>query len=168
MPYYGGTIAAPVVKNIMDEILNYMGVEPKYNESEKEYIDIEVPDLSGKTVAEARQILNQSGFNIRVKGDGETVADQIPKAHTQLAADSTIVVYTDGTKAERTITVPDIIGETAANATAYLIGEGLNARIRGVPGVGNAICSGQSPEPGTIVEPGTVVTIDFKYQGAIE
>ncbi len=168
MPYYGGTIAAPVVKNIMDETLNYLGVEPKYSESEKEYIDIEVPDLSGKTVTEARQILNQLGFNIRVKGDGETVADQIPKAHTQLAADSTIVVYTDGTKVERTIAVPDIIGETAANATAYLIGEGLNARIRGVPGAGNAICAGQSPEPGTIVEPGTVVTIDFKYQGAIE
>lgn len=168
MPYYGGTIAAPVVKNIMDETLNYLGVEPKYNETEKEFVDIEVPDLSGKTVEEAKQMLDLCGFNIRVKGDGETISDQIPKAHTQLAADSTIVVYMNGTKAERTVTVPDVRGETAAAASAYLMGEGLNARIRGVPGVGSAICSGQSPEPGTIVEPGTVVTIDFKYQGAIE
>ena len=37
MPYYGGTIAAPVVKNILEESLIYLGVEPQYSEDEKKY-----------------------------------------------------------------------------------------------------------------------------------
>lgn len=167
MAYYGGTIAAPVVKNIMEETLRYIEVEPKYNETEKEYVDIEVPDISGKSRAEATSIMEKAGFKIRIKGDAETVTDQIPKAHTMLAANSTIVAYM-GNSAERTVTVPDVIGETAANAASWLGGVGLNARIRGVPGAGGAICESQSPAAGTIVEPGTVVTLDFKYQGAVE
>ncbi len=166
MPYYGGTIAAPVVKNIMEETLQYLGVEPRYNESEKEFVDIEVPDLSGKSQADASKILTEAGFKIRVKGEGDVITDQIPKAHTRLAAGSTVVAYMNDTKAERNIAVPKVVGESAANAAALLTSEGLNARIRGVPGEGSAVCSSQSPEAGTIVEPGTVVTIDFKYQGA--
>ncbi len=167
MPYYGGIIAAPVVKNIMEETLQYLGVEPRYTEKEKELMDIEVPDLSGMTKAEAGKVLEESGFRLRIKGDENAViADQIPKAHTRLSSGSTVVAYMTNTKPERTVTVPKVIGESAAAATAVLGGEGLNARIRGIPGEGSAVCSSQSPEAGTIVEPGTVVTIDFKYQGA--
>ncbi len=166
--YYGGVIAAPVVKSIMEETLQYIGVEPRYNEDEKEYIDTEVPDISGKTAAEAEKILKEAGFGIRIKGSGDTVTDQIPKAHTWLGAGSNIVAYMNDSKAERSVTVPKVIGESAAAAASILSSEGLNARIRGVPGEGSAVCSSQSPEAGTIVEPGTVVTIDFKYQGATE
>ena len=167
MPYYGGVIAAPVVKNIMEETLQYLGVEPRYKEKEKDLVDIEVPDLSGMTVADAEKKLNESGFRIRIKGDrNAVVSDQIPKAYTRLVSGSTVVAYTVGTKAERTVVVPKVIGESAAAATSMLTGEGLNARIHGVPGEGGAVCSGQSPEAGSIVEPGTVVTLDFKYQGA--
>ena len=167
MPYYGGVIAAPVVKNIMEETLQYLGVEPRYKENEKDFVDTEVPDLSGMTAADAEKKLSESGFQIRIKGDRNAViSDQIPKAYTRLVSGSTVVAYTAGTKAERTVVVPKVIGESAAGATSMLTGEGLNARIHGVPGEGGAVCSGQSPEAGSIVEPGTVVTLDFKYQGA--
>ena len=168
MPYYGGVIAAPVVKSILEETLQYMEVEPRYNEEEKAYVDIELPDLSGKTKEEATALLKEAGFSIRFKGEGDTVTDQIPKAYTRLGAGSTVVAYLNGTKAERTVTIPNVVGESAASAAAVITGEGLNARIRGVPGGGSAICSSQSPEAGTIVEPGTVVTLNFKYQGATE
>ncbi len=168
MPYYGGTIAAPVVKHIMEETLHYLEVEPRYNEEEKDYVDLELPDLSGKTKDEAAAMLKEAGFKIRYKGSGDIVTDQIPKAYTRLGAGSTVVAYLNGTRAERTVTVPNVIGESASSASAMLIGEGLNARIRGVPGLGGAVCSSQSPEAGTIVEPGTVVTVNFKYQGALE
>ena len=168
MPYYGGTIAAPVVKHIMEETLQYLEVEPRYNEEEKAYVDMELPDLSGKSREETAAILKEAGFQIRYKGSGDTVTDQIPKAYTRLGAGSTVVAYLNGTKAERTVTVPNVIGESASSASAILMGEGLNTRIRGVPGMGGAVCSSQSPEAGTIVEPGTVVTVNFKYQGALE
>ncbi len=166
--YYGGTIAAPVVKNIMEDTLRYLEVEPKYNEEEKAFVDIELPDISGKTKQEATDLLKEAGFSVRFKGKGEKVVDQIPKAHTRLNTGSTVVAYLEGTEVERTVTVPNVIGETASAASAMLRGEGLNARVHGVPGEGGAVCASQSPEAGTIVEPGTVVTISFKYQGAIE
>lgn len=166
--YYGGMIAAPVVKNILEDTLQYLGVEPQYKEDEKEYVDIEVPDISGKTKEEAEKILKEAGFTLRMKGEGEMITDQIPKAHTKAASGSSIVGYTEGAMAQRSVTVPDVSGLTVAEARSNLIGDGLNARIKGVSsaGIGVAVCASQSPEAGTIVEPGTVVTVDFKYENA--
>ncbi len=169
MPYYGGMIAAPVVRNIMEETLQYLGVQPKYNLDEKQFVDIEVPDLSGKTMAEAMTVLGEAGFQLRVKGDESSIIiDQIPKAYTRLSSGSTVVAYMKNTKAERSVTVPKVVGESASTAATMIQEAGLNAKIRGVPGGGAAVCSGQSPGAGTIVEPGTVVTIDFTYQGATD
>lgn len=163
MQYYGGVIAAPVVKSILEESLQYLNVEPKYSRDEKAYIEIEVPDISGKSVEEAQKILKEAGFEMRSKGNGTIITDQIPKAHTKLTADSTVVVYTDGTEVSRSITIPDVKNMGAAEASSAIINSGLNVRVKGVSGSGTAICSGQNPAAGTIVEPGTVVTLDFSY-----
>ena len=57
-----------------------------------------------------------------------------------------------------------MVGETPASANATLENNGLNARIKGVSKFGkNATCIGQSPVEGTMVEPGTVVTLNFRY-----
>lgn len=168
-PYYGGTIAAPVVKNIMEETLQYLEVQPRYNESEKAFVDISVPDLSGKTRVEAMNLLQESGFRLRMKGDENSViVDQIPKPHTRLASGSTIVAYMKNNKVERTVVVPSVVGQSATTTTTMIQEAGLNAKVRGVPGGGAAVCTGQSPGAGTIVEPGTVVTVDFTFQGAVE
>lgn len=165
-PYYGGTIAAPVVKNILEESLQYLGVEPKYSEEEKSFAESEVPDISGKTTEEATRILSEAGFEIRIKGSGKTVADQLPKAYTRLSKDGTVVAYTDGEKMVRSVTVPDVSGRGAAEASAALTGVGLNVHIKGAAGSGEAVCTYQSPAAGTIVEPGTVISIDFSYSDA--
>lgn len=162
-PYYGGTIAAPVVKNIIEETLQYLGVEPRYKEDEKGFAETEVPDVSGKSVAEAQKILKDAGFELRTSGSGDTITDQIPKAHTKLAANSVIVAYLGGEEVVRSITVPNVLDNGAADAAAAIKNSGLNARLKGVSGTGYAVCSGQTPAAGTIVEPGTVVTLDFRY-----
>ena len=163
MPYYGGVIAAPVVKNILEETLQYLGVEPKYNEDEKNYVEVEVPDVSGKSVDEAQKMFGEAGFEMRIKGNGKMITDQIPKAHTRLTKGSAVVVYLDGTEISRDITIPDVKNMGAAEAAATIINSGLNARVKGVSGSGTAVCSAQNPAAGTIVEPGTVVTLDFSY-----
>ena len=163
MPYYGGVIAAPVVKNILEETLQYIGVEPKYNEDEKKFVEVEVPDVTGKSVEEAQKIFKEAGFEIRTKGSGKIITDQIPKAHTKLTTGSTIVAYLDGTEISRDITIPNVKNLSASEAAATIVSAGLNARVKGVSGSGTAICSAQNPAAGTIVEPGTVVTLDFSY-----
>lgn len=165
MPYYGGTIAAPVVKNIMEETLQYIGVEPKYTEDEKKYAEIEIPDITNKTTDEAAKILKEAGFDIRIKGSGKTVTGQLPKAHTMLMKNGSVVAYTDNKAAERNITVPNVKGRGAAEASSALTNSGLNVHIKGAAGTGEAICSSQSPAAGTIVEAGTIVSLDFSFAG---
>ena len=66
----------------------------------------------------------------------------------------------------RSVTVPDVSGMGAAEASAILTGVGLNVHIKGAAGSGEALCTYQSPAAGTIVEPGTVISIDFSFSDA--
>lgn len=162
--YYGGLIAAPVVKNILEESLQYLGVEPEYTPEELQLIDVTLPDITGKTRKEAESILKQHGINISFRGEGDIVLDQVPKAFSKLSAKSKVVAYTEGEVSTKNVTIPDVTGCTASEANKGITDAGLNVRIKGLSASGGlAVCSGQSPAAGTVVEPGTVVTLDFKY-----
>ncbi|MBR5122992.1 MAG: PASTA domain-containing protein [Anaerotignum sp.] len=81
--YYGGTVAGPVMQELLQNILPYLGIEPKYNEKEAEEADrgkITVPDLSGMMLNEARNNLFQAGLSLETEGDGEVVKRQMPPA----------------------------------------------------------------------------------------
>ncbi len=162
--YYGGLIAAPVVKNILEESLSYLGVKPEYNAEETMYLDITVPSVTGKGKQDAKAEIENLGLKAVIKGDGDIITEQVPSAYSKLSRNSKVVIYTEGSASEKNITVPSVIGCTAANANKGITDYGLNVRIKGLSNVsGVAICSGQSPAPGTVVEPGTVVTLEFTY-----
>ncbi len=163
--YYGGMIAAPVVKNIMSETLQYLGVEPDYSEDELEYVDITVPNLADMTKSEATEVLSELGLSVRFIGSGETVTDQIPKAYSKVSSGTKIAAYTGDAVVEKTATVPNVVGMSASAANSAITNAGLNVKVSGaaVGQSGYAVCSAQSPSAGTSVEPGTVVTIAFTY-----
>ncbi len=162
--YYGGLIAAPVVKNILEESLHYLGVEPEYTAEEAALADVTVPDVTGKTRAEAEQLLKENELELSLHGEGETILNQVPKAYSKLARGSKVVAYTDGETSTKSVTIPNVVGCTASEANRGITNAGLNVRIKGLSKAsGAAICSGQSPAAGTAVEPGTVVTLDFEY-----
>ncbi len=163
-PYYGGIIAAPVVKNILEESLQYMGIEPEYTQEELGRIEISLPDITGKTPKEAESILREIGIEISLKGKGETIVDQVPKPYLKVARNSKVVAYTEGSESEETVVIPNVVGCTASEANKGITNAGLNVRIKGLSGAeGAAICSNQFPAAGTAVEPGTIITLDFRY-----
>ena len=162
--YYGGLIAAPVVKNILEESLQYLGVEPEYTQEELALIDITVPDVTGMSRREAEAVLKEQGVNISFKGTGDVVLDQVPKPYSKLARNSKVVAYTEGEESSKSVSIPDVVGCSASEANKGITNAGLNVRIKGLSNIdGIAICSGQSPAAGTMVEPGTIVTLDFRY-----
>ncbi len=162
--YYGGLIAAPVVKNILEESLQYLGVEPEYTQEELALIDITVPDVTGMSRKEAEAVLKEQGVNISFKGTGDVVLDQVPKPYSKLARNSKVVAYTEGEESSKSVEIPNVVGCSASEANKGITNAGLNVRIKGLSNVdGIAICSGQSPAAGTMVEPGTIVTLDFRY-----
>ncbi len=163
-PYYGGIIAAPVVKNILGESLRYLGVEPEYTQEELELIDITVPDITGKTRKEAEAVLKEVGVNITVRGQGDIILDQVPKANSKLAKNSKVVAYTEGEESKKSVTIPNVVGCYGSEANKGIINAGLNVRIKGLSNSGGvAVCTEQSPAAGTVVEPGTIVTLDFRF-----
>jgi stage V sporulation protein D (sporulation-specific penicillin-binding protein) len=162
--YYGGLIAAPVVKNILAESLQYMGIEPEYTQDELTMVDISVPDVTGKTRKEAETMLKELGIGISIKGSGDIILDQVPKAYSKLAKNSKVVAYTEGEESKKSITIPNVVGCYASEANKGIINAGLNVRIKGLSTSGGvAICTEQSPAAGTVVEPGTIVTLDFRF-----
>ncbi|XEC96865.1 stage V sporulation protein D [Paenibacillus tarimensis] len=96
---FGGLIAAPIVRNIMEDALNALGVEPRKDQIEKEIKRnlgdvpiVTVPNLVGKTVSEIYEDLNMN-FNLSSAGTGNVVIRQAPAAGARLERGSTIRVY---------------------------------------------------------------------------
>jgi stage V sporulation protein D (sporulation-specific penicillin-binding protein) len=94
--YYGGTIAAPVVKEIFENILPYLGIEQVYEATEiEEYNigDITMPDIVGLSKADADKILKEYELNVEYLNEGETVTDQFPLAGETISKTSNIILY---------------------------------------------------------------------------
>lgn len=95
---FGGTVAAPIVGNMIGDSLRAMGVEPRKEQIEKEikWPDtpmVEVPELVGITKTEIGELM--LNLKIDASGEGDTVVRQTPKAGVKLKEGSTIRLYFD-------------------------------------------------------------------------
>ena len=162
--YYGGTIAAPVAGRIIEDTLNYLGVERIYNEKDLEMMaeEVYVPDVRDNSIKDAKKILNEFGLKYRIEGgehDGDTfVEEQTPKPGALLAKNSVVILYTDVPEEEVLVKVPDISNKTIEEATQTLNSAGLNIKI-----IGNGKAIKQNIEPGTQVSQGRVVEVEFLF-----
>ncbi len=96
--YYGGTVAGPVMKELLMNILPYMGIEPIYNEEEMKLDETAknvVPDIVGLSVTDAKNTLNELGVKFDIQGEGEVVTKQFPPAQENINTNSTVIIYTE-------------------------------------------------------------------------
>jgi stage V sporulation protein D (sporulation-specific penicillin-binding protein) len=96
---FGGLIAAPIVRNIMEDTLRYLEIEPRKDQLNKLYRPelgerayVEVPELVGMTVNEIIEDLGSS-FKLAKAGTGNLVISQAPKAGSRVEKGSTIRVF---------------------------------------------------------------------------
>ena len=163
--YQGGQTAGPVTSQIMKEILPYLGIASSSTESEDNAENlIPIPTLENKTVAEAKQILDQSGFvaNVTITGDENAVlvTNQTPKPGTSLMQGSIICLQTTESDLKNIVQVPNIKGMNVTQATNELRSKNLNIKIDGEKG----IVVSQDPTFETEVEEGTVINVVIKEQ----
>lgn len=165
---YGGTIAAPLVGSIIEETLEYMGVERQYTEAEAQSVSVTVPDLRELSVTVAKESIDSKRLNIKVVGGGDTVLDQLPKPGMNIGENSTIIVYTEARDENKKVSVPDITGLTVAQAKKRIEDAGLNFEIAGagLTATDGAIAFKQSIAAGTQVEPATVVSVEFRHSSS--
>ena len=85
--HQGGGVAAPLGGQILSEILPYLEVEQGNPEEVELKNEITVPDITGKTIAEARKILKEYKLEIYIKDsydgldeENTVVSNQVPEA----------------------------------------------------------------------------------------
>ncbi len=95
--YYGGTIAAPVISELFDNILPYLGIEESYNEGEINKYNIgslKVPSLVGKTKKEVSELMKVYDFgDVYPVGEGEIVKEQFPLPGETVKKKSALILY---------------------------------------------------------------------------
>lgn len=94
---FGGVVAAPIVRNIMEDALEYLKIPPRQQQVAKKYKYgetpvVTVPDLIGHTAAEIYEDMNMN-FNLAKSGAGNVVINQAPKAGARVEKGSTIRIY---------------------------------------------------------------------------
>ena len=103
--YYGGTISAPPGGQILSEILPYLGYEPQYSEEELKTLAKSVPNVIGKTVATAKNLVTAEGLTYKVIGNGEEVKKQLPENGSMILDGGVVLLYTDESVEDEKTTV---------------------------------------------------------------
>lgn len=156
----GGQMAAPVVGNMMADILPYLGVEPDYSETEKENMDKTMPDVKGMSLTEAQIAVTNAGLTCRVIGDGDTVTDQLPVAYSIIADGSQVILYAGTEPSAEQEAVPNLIGYSYTDAALILSWYGLFVRTdSSVTNPDLQMVSTQSIAEGEMVDHGTIVNV---------
>lgn len=160
--HFGGVIATPVVRKIMEDCLHYMQIEPAYTSEELATLEAELPDVRGMSTADARNRLETNEFRVRVEGEGDTVKSMMPKSGSKVNRQSLVVLYTEEEPTIGNVIVPNVVGQTVQGATSLLTKAGLNIKVVGAGADGTGyIVSGQEPAAQSEAVPGTVVTVEF-------
>lgn len=160
---YGSTLVAPIVGNMLSEILPYMGIAAEGTTSGTSSNNelISVPDIKNKTITEATKILQNAGFKVNYSGTEDAnstiVKEQVPVADSKLYSNSTIILYTAKNRTRTSVNVPDLTGLSLAQARSTLSSLNLNLKY-----VGSGTVSSQDIEKDTSVEEGSVITVTLK------
>lgn len=166
---FGGTISAPVAQKVLSDVLPYLGVEPKYTTSELAKLSTTAPAVSGKPIAAAEAAVSNAGLSVRKIGSGDTVLKQLPEAGQSMPKNGIVVLYTDESVLERTVTVPNFNGMSVSAANLAAANAGLNLKTTGLGiEMGQAMANKQSIPANTAVAPGTTITVSFIYKDAAD
>ena len=118
----GGQMAAPVVGNMLADILPYMGIEAQYSAEELAGMDVSMPQLTGLGVSDAARTLRDAGLKYRSIGEGDIVTSQLPEAGCTIAAGSEVILYFDREPSRELETMPELSGmsyEQARDTLSY-------------------------------------------------
>ena len=166
--YYGTTVAAPCFRNIMSEVLPYLGIEKIYTEAEIKNLDTITGAYVDMKVEDAEMQIKNSSLNVKVVGNGKTVTGQNPSAYSTIPKEGTVILYTENDKKRTEVVVPDFSNLSLTDANHLAAEHSLNICIEG----SNASNSGayvkkQDIEAGTSVERYSVITLTFNQDNSI-
>lgn len=168
--YYvsGGIMAAPAVRDVFEDILPYLNVEPDYSDVDMRLVNVYMPNVTGMTEAQASEALAEKSLSYRIVGSGDTVTAQIPSTGLELPGNSTVILYMGEEKPNDKVMVPNFSGMTISQVSDWASMNGIYVHIKGSLSGGNITATHQSISEGTLVELGTTVTVEFTDHDALD
>jgi len=165
-PYYGGWVAAPAAREIINDSLRYLEVPLRQKNGEQVEVKDEqviVPDVVNLPLSEALASINRRGLKVKVNGTGDIVWQQTPRAQSKLSKGSQVIINMspfEKDKQDGEITVPDLQGKSMKEAARILAELGLHLLPEGY-----GISYEQSPAAGKIVTSGSTIKVRFQPLG---
>lgn len=158
--HHGSVLAGPVVSQILSEVLPYLEIPSDANTPTDTKGTTTLPNVTNKTVAEAKKIIEKAGFSCKISGSSDDiVSEQMPKGGTSLLSGAVVRLYTKDNDTKVSQNVPNLKGMTASQAKNALKSKNLNIRI-----TGSGKITSQDPIAGTSVEEGTVISVTLQSE----
>lgn len=161
--YYGGTTAAPVASEVIEETLKYLDIKPQYTEKEKEEFvkKVTVPDVRNKNIVAAGKTLTELGFKYNTElpniNEDTIVTDQFPLPGTKVNEGSIIDLYFNEKRKEPNVNImPDLTGKTREEVVKILDDLKLKYNFNG-----NGIVVNQKPKAGSEIDENITVEVEF-------
>ena len=154
---YGGTTAAPFARQILADVLPYLGYQPDGDDGSE---PVQVPDVAGLPLWEARKTLSALGLKVLDDGGSGSVTAQMPSAGAKLRTGGQMMLYTYEEalpETETLVCVPDVSGKSIASAASLLRQRGLEMEIDG-----SGFAVSQEPAAGSFLAPDSVVLVHFE------
>ena len=161
--YQGGETAGPVAKQILQAALPLLGITSNSDaSSEKDDGSlIMLTDVRNKTVSEAEKLLKNAGFQVQTSIlENKTttlVSDQVPKPGVKLSKNSLICLYTEDNNVHLSVSVPNLKGMSAEQATNSLHSRKLNISLQGS---GKVVSQDRTVDEQ--VEEGSIITVTLE------
>ena len=90
---YGGTIVGPIIKNILEDVLPYMGVSKREGGIDKSYTWMDTKTyIVDNYIGKSKKEVKSQYFKFEFVGSGDKVIDQLPKMGEKIEEGSTIVI----------------------------------------------------------------------------
>lgn len=94
--HQGGGVAAPIASQVFGEVLPYLEIK-KDNEEGEEKQEVEVPNIVGMEINQAKKELQSLGLEMEVKesieGNNNKITQQLPKAGIKIKQGASVIVY---------------------------------------------------------------------------
>lgn len=152
---YGGVLAAPVFQTVVEQSLDYLGVEKLQLVTERSSMSV-VPNVRNYSLSEARQALTNNNLRWNHNDSGLIVRDQIPRPGSRVPAQTIVNLFFYNELEPETVEVPDVIGLSMRDVNAILTELDLRFQPHG-----SGMAIAQNPEVGAIIPKGSVIVVDF-------
>lgn len=159
----GNTVAGPVAKNILEDIIRENKYPADYNQDEEIAAqNISVPDVTGMTLKNATRTLRDQGLQSLIYNSSTDInmiiQQQSPQAYTKVSAGTAVELVADPSGLAL-IKIPDLVNDNMDYGIAQLKELGIEYQLSGDT-EGKIIKT--EPEAGTLIEPGSKIKIIIK------